>query len=800
MKSKNFHNNYNNRFNNSHKKSFNVIRPKSGKNINLNIKYKLKQNSNNINNKQNNFNLIHNNRYEKNIFERENQGNMLNMPKGIQNNNFLINSYDKIKENSYHYPNIFNKSNKKNEIDKGKIQSFKNPNFLSSEKEKPLIFKNANPKKLKLKTKNTDNELHRKSDFKSDDILKDNIMRMKSEGFSSKNVQLKQQPIKAFEINESIEMDFDKKKNFSEEGFIIKKNEKLNMNDEQYILQNDLKEKIKLIEKLNKENEILKERNNTELLNEKNKVNEYEKILEDKENEISMLKIKYQNLEDELNKKEIEITEKKNEINQILNKSKSEKIEEISHPHNSTENKSQQNFQIKSLEEEYKIKKEEMDKRMEEIIKRENEFNKRISFYEDKELYLEQENEKIINKNIIFNKMEEENNLLKKELSKLKLLKNISNKNPLKSYKKPTLIGLENIGSICFINASLQCLSQTEPLTEYFLKDKNKEKIFNNNIYLKEKNSKKLSPCYYELIQNLWNQNSDKPYNPNKFITRVNDMNTLFKKGEAGDSKDFIIFILEQIHKELKTEPKNNSNEYEFQLNQYDKHNTLQNFFNDFKNEVSIISDIFFGFIETTNECQKCKFNFSIKNINNPIIYNYQIFNSLIFPLEEVKNMKNKLIQNFNNNTVTLNDCFSYYTQSNLFNGQNQNYCNICRQLSDSVYTTRIYSGPNILIIILNRGRNNIYNIKLDFNETIDLTQFIIKKDMPLIIYSLYGVITHIGESGPNAHFVASCKSPIDENWYRYNDSMVNLIKDIKKDIIDFGSPYILFYQKNKIK
>ena len=161
---------------------------------------------------------------------------------------------------------------------------------------------------------------------------------------------------------------------------------------------------------------------------------------------------------------------------------------------------------------------------------------------------------------------------------------------------------------------------------------------------------------------------------------------------------------------------------------------------------------------------------------------------------------ENNLINNINNNIVTLYDCFCYYQQSNLFTGENRNYCNICKKLSDSLYTTKIYSAPNILIIILNRGKNNIYNIKLDFNEVIDLTQFIVMKDMPLIIYSLYGVITHIGESGPNAHFVASCKSPIDSKWYRYNDSIVNHIKDIKKEIIDFGTPYILFYQKNKIK
>ena len=66
------------------------------------------------------------------------------------------------------------------------------------------------------------------------------------------------------------------------------------------------------------------------------------------------------------------------------------------------------------------------------------------------------------------------------------------------------------------------------------------------------------------------------------------------------------------------------------------------------------------------------------------------------------------------------------------------------------------------------------------------------------MIYNLYGVITHIGQSGPYAHFVASCKSPIDDNWYRYNDAFVDPITNIQKDIIEFGTPYILFYQKNK--
>ena len=60
-----------------------------------------------------------------------------------------------------------------------------------------------------------------------------------------------------------------------------------------------------------------------------------------------------------------------------------------------------------------------------------------------------------------------------------------------------------------------------------------------------------------------------------------------------------------------------------------------------------------------------------------------------------------------------------------------------------------------------------------------------------------HGVITHLGESGESGHFVASCKSPVDNKWYRYNDSIVYLINDFNKEVEKFGTPYILFYQRD---
>ena len=363
------------------------------------------------------------------------------------------------------------------------------------------------------------------------------------------------------------------------------------------------------------------------------------------------------------------------------------------------------------------------------------------------------------------------------------------------------------------MNATLQCLSQTEALTNYFLKEKNKERIINNNIAKKNKNENQLSPDYLELIKELWKVNGQKSFSPYNFMNKVNAMNELFKKGnamnelfkkgEAGDAKDFIIFILEQLHNELKQPIKiNEKNKIEqIPLNQYDKINAFNNFFEDFKKETSILTDIFFGFNETTNICLYCKNVYNSKGMENPICYNYGVFNVLIFPLEEVKNMKMNILKQNNihlsqEDQVNLYECFSYNEKTDLFTGENKNFCNICKQLYDSNYTSKIFISPNVLIIILNRGKGNKYKIKLDFKENIDITDFVLQKDKPRIEYNLYGVITHLGESGPNAHFIATCKSPVDGNWYRYNDAFVDPINNFQKDVYDFGVPYILFYQK----
>ena len=64
------------------------------------------------------------------------------------------------------------------------------------------------------------------------------------------------------------------------------------------------------------------------------------------------------------------------------------------------------------------------------------------------------------------------------------------------------------------MNAILQCLSQTEVLTNYFLNEKNINKIMNNNVAKKNPNYLQLSPNYYNLIHILWSSHPNKCFSP----------------------------------------------------------------------------------------------------------------------------------------------------------------------------------------------------------------------------------------------------------------------------------------------
>ena len=329
--------------------------------------------------------------------------------------------------------------------------------------------------------------------------------------------------------------------------------------------------------------------------------------------------------------------------------------------------------------------------------------------------------------------------------------------------------GLVNVGATCYMNATLQCLAHVEKLTKYLLKPNRKQNILNNN------NKYRLTSSFVKVLNNLWLNNNIEYYSPDDFKNTISEMNPLFAGIQANDSKDLILFLMETMHNELNKATKKNTSKQN-QINQYDYEKMLKMFSHFFKNNYnSVISNLFYGMYNSMMKCLKC----------NKTTNNIQCFNLLIFPLEEVRKFKNKI------NEVNIYECFEYYQKEEIMMGANQMFCNHCNLMTNCINSNKLITGPNVLVIILNRGKGIQYNVKLNIDDYIDIKRFVNSKKSP-DYYELIGVVVHFGPSGMSGHFIAFCKSFVDQKWYKYNDAQVNLSSF--QELCTAGIPYILFY------
>ena len=372
----------------------------------------------------------------------------------------------------------------------------------------------------------------------------------------------------------------------------------------------------------------------------------------------------------------------------------------------------------------------------------------------------------------------ENEKILEKMAQELILKKNILPKKY--EPKDPIIVGLDNIDAPFYMNATLQCLSNSEDLTDYFL---NKYEINPN---------KKLANKYNEVIINLWNkENNNKSYKPNSFKEVLSKLNPLFEGVNLIESKDLIKFLLDELHEELNviTNIYNINNDNEVDLDQTNESLVLKLFIDEFKQKFnSPISDLFFGIIELKSKCLSC----------NIITFNFKVYSLLDFPLEKVnkyfvnKGKKPLLTNDGRNPDIDLYECFEFYAKEELMSGENQLYCNNCKQIANAYNSTTIFLSPIYLIINLNRGKENIYECKVNFPEKLNLSNYVTFKK-GFIEYDLYAVICNLGPNSKDGHFVAYCRNRLDNKWYLYDDA--NVTECSRKDQYNEGMPYILFYK-----
>ena len=330
-------------------------------------------------------------------------------------------------------------------------------------------------------------------------------------------------------------------------------------------------------------------------------------------------------------------------------------------------------------------------------------------------------------------------------------------------YKKG-LCGIRNLGNTCFMNSVIQCLSNTIPLTEYFVTNIYKEHL--NRV----KDEANIAEQWNIVLRGLWYKNS--LITPKNFVGTIQNLAQIKGYGEftgynQSDSQEFLQFLLESLHicfsrevvMRISGTPKNAFDKLAIEA--------LEGWKNYFNKDYSIVVDLFYGQFITDFQ--------TITNGKSTKSKSYEPFNTLSLELKDLSG-----------DTCTIYDCFDNFTGNEKIDIDDSNI--------NKFKKVTFWKLPKVLIIYFKKYNNN--NMKINKHieypiECLDLSKYVTGYNRDKYKYSLYGVINHIGGAS-GGHYYSYVKN-YDNDWYNYDDDTV---KTLSLEKVISKNAYCLFYKQ----
>ncbi|XP_014225786.1 uncharacterized protein LOC106651674 isoform X1 [Trichogramma pretiosum] len=337
--------------------------------------------------------------------------------------------------------------------------------------------------------------------------------------------------------------------------------------------------------------------------------------------------------------------------------------------------------------------------------------------------------------------------------------------------RHPGITGLKNLGNSCYMNSIVQCLSNTELLAEYFIKncymnDLNRNSNINNN------NNKTSCSAYVaeevaQVIKALW-RGRYKSISPRDLKVVVGQYKLQFESYDQQDSHEFLMFLLDWMHNDLKADQVTPSIHEIQSVAQKEWEKSMMG-------KSSIISELFFGQLKSTITCMTCEQKSST----------YETFNSLTMSLPGT-------------NKCGLDDCVKKFLSGQKVSEWN---CPNCKVPRDGIKKFDFARLPAIVVIHLNRfGETGGWLEKKNTTVDFPLHNFNLRPYLDgnethgkrFANYNLYAMSNHYGTMD-GGHYTAYCKHGHQNKWYKYDDHTVMEVpaSDVKNQS---NSAYLLFY------
>ena len=344
--------------------------------------------------------------------------------------------------------------------------------------------------------------------------------------------------------------------------------------------------------------------------------------------------------------------------------------------------------------------------------------------------------------------------------------------------KQKGLTGLANLGNTCFMNATLQCLSNTYELNNFLNEVQEGDDSKENQKYKKNlhKNPEALVLVEWDTLRKMiWSENC--VISPGGFLASIQKVarikqKTIFTGFAQNDLPEFLIFMIDCFHNALcrevvmniKGKAKNNVDNLAIDCFKMMK--------NMYKKEYSEILTMFFGIsVSTITSLAGQKYT------STP-----EPFFMIQLPIPQKKN-------------VSLIDCLDLYTEKELLDGDNMYYNEKEDKKEEAHKSIKFWSLPDVLVITLKRFSNNLRKNKcfVDFPlEDLDMSPYVVGYNKRTYQYDLYAICNH-GGNVMGGHYTASIKK--GGQWYLFNDTHISPMKQIEKN----EKPYCFFYRKKKL-
>ncbi|KAL1297827.1 hypothetical protein AAFC00_006356 [Neodothiora populina] len=368
--------------------------------------------------------------------------------------------------------------------------------------------------------------------------------------------------------------------------------------------------------------------------------------------------------------------------------------------------------------------------------------------------------------------------------------------------------GLVNFGVTCYMNATIQALSATTPLSLFFLDDRFKQQIQRDNW----KGSKGVLPeLYANLVRSIWKGDVEaiRPTTLRSFCARLNSEWGIDRQQDA---KEFLDFLVDCLHEDLnenwsRTPLKALTDQQEEVRESMPMSMVSKTEWSRYTHrEHSYLTDLFAGQHASRLRCTTCHFTSTT----------YEAFYSISVEISR-------------SGRTTLQECLKSYCAEEMLSGDEVWRCPRCKKEREATKQITITRAPQNLVVHFKRfaagrgERAQKVRTPIEFPlRDLDLEPHMIpepnkqermamskqysadqtKQDPSMtapFLYDAYAVMRHIGTTLTSGHYTCLVKDRARKCWRQFNDTWVadfdpDRLPD--RDRLQNEMAYIVFYQR----